>query len=84
MERFTTASGDMVKEIYHKHAAMLFRQSRRIRHDDRKEKKQQYYEENIATCPSCGANFMPDENNNCSYCGYGLQVYNGKWKVVNG
>ena len=49
-----------------------------------RKKKQQYYEENIATCPSCGANFMPDENNNCSYCGYGLQVYNGKWKVVNG
>lgn len=33
-------------------------------------------------CPSCGANFMPDKNNNCSYCGYGLQVYNGKWKIV--
>ena len=33
-------------------------------------------------CPSCGANFMPDENNNCSYCGYGLQVYNGRWKLA--
>lgn len=33
-------------------------------------------------CPSCGANFMPDENNNCSYCGYGLQIYNGRWKLA--
>ena len=30
-------------------------------------------------CPSCGANFMPDENNCCSFCGYGLQVNNAKW-----
>lgn len=32
-------------------------------------------------CPSCGANFMPDENNCCSFCGYGLQVNNAKWIV---
>ena len=32
-------------------------------------------------CPSCGANFTPDENNCCSYCGYGLQVDNAKWVV---
>ena len=30
-------------------------------------------------CPSCGANFMPDENNCCSFCGFGLQVNNAKW-----
>lgn len=29
-------------------------------------------------CPSCGANFMPDENNCCSFCGFGLQVNNAK------
>ena len=32
-------------------------------------------------CPSCGANFMPDENNCCSFCGFGLQVNDAKWIV---
>ena len=32
-------------------------------------------------CPSCGANFMPDENHCCSFCGFGLQVNNAKWIV---
>ena len=32
-------------------------------------------------CPSCGANFIPDENHCCSFCGYGLQVNNAKWIV---
>ena len=30
-------------------------------------------------CPSCGANFMPDENHCCSFCGFGLQTNNAKW-----
>lgn len=30
-------------------------------------------------CPSCGANFIPDANHCCSFCGYGLQVDNAKW-----
>ena len=33
-------------------------------------------------CPSCGANFMPDENHCCSFCGFGLQVNNAKWIVL--
>mgnify|MGYP002620193343 FL=1 len=32
-------------------------------------------------CPSCGANFIPDENNCCSFCGYSLQIDNAKWKI---
>ena len=32
-------------------------------------------------CPSCGANFMPDENHCCSFCGFGLQVNKAKWIV---
>ena len=32
-------------------------------------------------CPSCGANFMPDENHCCSFCGFVLQVNNAKWIV---
>ena len=32
-------------------------------------------------CPSCGANFMPDENNCCSFCGFGLQVNDAKWII---
>lgn len=31
------------------------------------------------SCPSCGANFMPDEKHCCSYCGYGLKINNAKW-----
>lgn len=33
-------------------------------------------------CPSCGAPFEPDENNCCSYCGYGLHIDNSKWKLL--
>lgn len=33
-------------------------------------------------CPSCGANFMPDQNGCCSYCGYQLMVDNSKWRIV--
>ena len=34
-------------------------------------------------CPSCGANFIPDENHCCSYCGYSLQINNAKWVLVS-
>lgn len=33
-------------------------------------------------CPSCGANFLPDENGCCSYCGYILRESNAKWKII--
>lgn len=32
-------------------------------------------------CPSCGANFIPDEHNCCSFCGYSFQVDNAKWVI---
>ena len=32
-------------------------------------------------CPSCGANFLPDENGCCSYCGYTLHEDSIKWKI---
>ena len=32
-------------------------------------------------CPSCGANFLPDENGCCSYCGYTLHGDSEKWKI---
>ena len=32
-------------------------------------------------CPSCGANFAPDENHCCSFCGYSFQIDNAKWVV---
>ena len=51
----------------------------RAKYPERVRNKGKVFEEK--ECPSCGANFMPDENNNCSYCGYGLRVYNGKWKL---
>ena len=33
-------------------------------------------------CPSCGANFMPDELGCCSFCGYGLRLNNAKWVII--
>lgn len=32
-------------------------------------------------CPSCGANFVPDENHCCSFCGYSFRVDSAKWVV---
>lgn len=32
-------------------------------------------------CPSCGANFIPDSNHCCSFCGYSLQKNNYKWTL---
>ena len=32
-------------------------------------------------CPSCGVNFLPDENGCCSYCGYSLHGDSEKWKI---
>ena len=34
-------------------------------------------------CPSCGANFLPNENGCCSYCGYTLYEDSIKWKIKN-
>lgn len=34
-------------------------------------------------CPSCGANFLPDENGCCSYCCYTLYEDSIKWKIKN-
>jgi len=33
-------------------------------------------------CPSCGANFIPDEKHCCSFCGYSLDADNAKWVVL--
>ena len=30
-------------------------------------------------CPSCGANFVPDENHCCSFCGYSFQADSARW-----
>lgn len=35
-------------------------------------------------CPSCGANFVPDENHCCSFCGYSFRVDSAKWVVQTG
>lgn len=32
-------------------------------------------------CPSCGANFVPDENHCCSFCGYSFRADSAKWVV---
>ena len=54
----------------------------RARHPRRmKSKGQAVFSEK--ECPSCGANFMPDKNGCCSYCGYQLTVDNSKWRLVN-
>lgn len=33
-------------------------------------------------CPSCGANFVPDERGCCSFCGYRLGGGSAKWKMI--
>ncbi|WP_461821140.1 zinc ribbon domain-containing protein [Blautia stercoris] len=44
-----------------------------------KSKGQAVFEEK--ECPRCGANFMPDKNGCCSYCGYQLSIDNSKWRI---
>ena len=33
-------------------------------------------------CPRCGANFIPDQDGCCSYCGYRLPIDNSKWRIL--
>ncbi len=51
----------------------------RARYPERVKSKGKMMEEK--DCPSCGANFEPDEHNCCSYCGYGLKVKNYVWRA---
>ena len=51
----------------------------RARYPERRKADGEFFVEK--DCPSCGANFMPDENHCCSFCGFGLQVNNAKWIV---
>lgn len=34
-------------------------------------------------CPSCGANFVPDENHCCSFCGYSFRADSAKWVALS-
>ena len=45
-----------------------------------KSKGQAVYEEK--ECPRCGANFIPDQDGCCSYCGYRLPIDNSKWRIL--
>ena len=51
----------------------------RARYPEKRKAEGKFFSEK--DCPSCGANFMPDENHCCSFCGFGLQVNNAKWIV---
>lgn len=51
----------------------------RARYPEKRKADGEFYIEK--DCPSCGANFMPDENYCCSFCGFGLQANNAKWIV---
>ena len=53
----------------------------RARYPDRRKTDGAFFIEK--ECPSCGANFIPDENHCCSYCGYSLQINNAKWVLVS-
>lgn len=54
---------------------------RRARYPERKKSRGKRMEEK--ECPNCGANFSPDENHCCSYCGYGLKMENYVWRRVD-
>lgn len=51
----------------------------RARYPQRRQRDGKFFTER--ECPSCGANFVPDENQCCSFCGYSLQVNNARWVV---
>lgn len=51
----------------------------RARYPERRKTDGAFFKEK--DCPSCGANFIPDEHNCCSFCGYSFQVDNAKWIV---
>ena len=51
----------------------------RARYPKRRQQDGKFFTER--ECPSCGANFIPDENHCCSFCGYSFQVNNAKWVV---
>ena len=68
-------SGD--KPYTKKHRRTLTLQ--RARYPERRKGDGRFFVEK--ECPSCGANFIPDVNHCCSFCGYGLQVVNSKWIV---
>ncbi len=51
----------------------------RARHPEKRRSDGSFFAEK--ECPSCGANFVPDANHCCSFCGYGLQVENSKWTL---
>ncbi len=51
----------------------------RARYPERRKSEGKLFDEK--SCPSCGANFIPDENHCCSFCGYTLRMNNAKWAV---
>lgn len=53
----------------------------RARYPERKKSKGKTMVEK--DCPNCGANFEPDNNSCCSYCGYGLKMENYVWRKAN-
>ena len=80
-------SGKVIHESIYPHGSILLRQSRHIRHNevgekDRQKEQRFYSKYSEIFCPSCGANYIPDNNGCCSYCGYSLQVDNAKWKLL--
>ncbi len=52
---------------------------RRARYPRRRKGDASFFTEK--ECPSCGGNFIPDENQCCSFCGYSLQTDNAKWTI---
>ena len=51
----------------------------RARYPQRKKQDGKLFTER--ECPSCGANFVPDENHCCSFCGYSFRADSAKWVV---
>ena len=53
---------------------------RRARYPERRRSDGRLFTEK--ECPSCGANFVPDERGCCSFCGYRLGGGSAKWKMI--
>lgn len=75
-------NGMSIHTVYRKNAYFRVLQSRHIRRSDRTKNRKSYYADKMTVnCPSCGANFVPDENHCCSFCGYSFHIDGAKWAV---
>ena len=79
---FELSYSTTVEEVYEKPFTKKIKKKltlQRARNPEKRKTDGDFFTEK--ECPSCGVNFLPDENGCCSYCGYTLDVDGIKWKI---